>query len=493
MQFINKGEGFHDFIANVLVNKVAPPFLFVGAGVSMPAHLPSWSDLIGSCIRQAFGDAISVKNLANLHQVELGSTWLIDAALQRAKKEEYELLHEAVWGKSPQDIRPAPLHYLIVKYAKIMNTPIYTTNYDDLLEQAAGEMGYSPTIYSDKALRKNANLNRFCIVYVHGKLPQKKERYAKRKKAVASKISYYDEYNNTSTQIKSFQEKLQKSSCIFIGCSLTDDNINRCLFEASKGSKNRHYWFTRLAAKNSFEKDIHHELWNHLHVTPIYCQNKGFHEIPTAFRRALTHLEHKASPIDYFDDAATFNFFNKKFEKLLNSEYVKKCAGPYDKVELDLYLDITEKKDRTVVMERVWSSGSNFTDFKKKIQRSFTLPMDLSSDFFIYDMNKTSISVIETMDSLSIHQFVRKEDLVIPKDQIPTKAENSSECPRSWSFLSFPVFSHHTGRAAAIFVLKFTNKNNHLVEQTSPSKDYHTNLYYDIINLGEFFTEQFNT
>jgi NAD-dependent SIR2 family protein deacetylase len=488
VQFINKNTNFYNFVSETLSNKDKSPFLYVGAGISVASQLPSWNAFIGNCVKEAFKENLSVSQLANIHQVENGSVWLIDAAREEAKKNkisEYEMLHRSLWGKNPDTIKPSSIHYLIVLYAKKFKVPIFTTNYDDLLEQAALTLNINMPTF--EKINKDTKVDRFCLIYLHGKLPQKVKQ--SKRKSVASKISYYQEYNNLSGPLGKFRSYLSKNSCLFIGTSLTDDNINRCLLYSVQKNGPEHFWFTRMNATSSFEKEVHRGIWKYLRVNPVYCSTKDYTEVTTAFRRALTSVDFKESGMSNFKlSAKAYNFISKKFNPLMKTVIFKRCIGPFDEYELDLYFDLSIKKDQDLTLKRVWSSGINFTDFSKKTERNFNLSKSVQSDTFKEDSKSIPSLVKETMDTLSIHSFVREPDFTASNsDNNDTGISN----PRSWGFISFPVFIPQLGRCGAVFVLKYTNKNNLLQSLSGQDKTFEENIKRDIIKLGILLTDEF--
>lgn len=490
MDFINKDSEFNNFVQEVLCNKEKAPFLFVGAGISFDSQLPSWQGFINNCVSTAFKNNISVDELASIHSIDKGDIWLIDAAREEAKKRkitEYNLIYDSLWGKSPEKIKPTPLHFLLIKYAKLMKVPIFTTNYDTLLEEAAKILNITVTKY--EKVTSTSNFNKFCIVYLHGRL-QKSKVKSNERRTVASKVSYLQDFNNTPKLISEFRDLLQKKSCLFIGTSLKDDNINRCLHFAKVKGKQKHFWFTKLNANSLYKKEIYQDLWMYLNVTPIYCKTKSYDEIKTAFRRAISKLkfiEHSSS--NYVPNSANYNQIEKGMKQILKSDsyktLLKKCLGPFDSSEIDLYLDTSKKSSGSITVQRVWSENTNWSSFKKKAPREFKVPSDLQDDFYTKYTRTIPSLVKESVDSLTVHKFIRTADQEFTSENVEASASN----PRAWAYISFPIIVPGIFRCGAIIVLKYMNKNNKLADMEN---HFDIELHRDIIKLGAYLSDQFN-
>lgn len=498
MEFINKDSELNSFIKDVLCNKENPPFLFVGAGISSESQLPSWDNFINNCVVNSFNNEISTEDLAQIHGTNRSDIWLIDAAKEQykksQKKSESDLIHKSLWGEDPENIKSSMLHFLIVKYAFEMNIPIFTTNYDNLLEEAATILNLKVPTYV--SLRSNANVNRFCIIYLHGRLPKKKS--TTDTKAIASKASYYNEFNHQSSSLLKFKELLSTKSCIFIGTSMKDDNINRSILDSKKPKSPRHYWFTKLNADNFYKRELYQDLWSFLNITPIYCKTRSYDEIKTAFRRSINHLFFKQNTAssNYSSSKETYKNIDEKIRAILNNNILKnllnKCKGPYDFTEFDLYFDLS-KNDKQITLERVWSEYATFEQFQNKITRAFSISTNIEDAYFS-NMSRVPSLVKESMDSLAVHKFIRENDFQLPKNSDgnsipPHSSDLSLYHPRAWAYVSFPIFIPQISRCGAMFVLKYMNKNNRLSEEQI---NFNEHFNSDIIKLSRFLSEQLN-
>lgn len=484
MEFINKDLHFYEFVKDVLCNKSSAPFIFVGSGISAESQLPSWANFINNCVTTAFKNEISVQALADLHSIDKNDIWLIDAAKEQARKEsitEYNLIHEALWGRSPENIKATSLHYLIVQYARIMNIPIFTTNYDTLLEEAANDLGIELPYY--ESLKTNSNIKKFCLIYLHGRVPKKRISNNKEARAVATKVSYYKDFNATPTSVIKFRDLLKEKSCVFIGTSLRDDNINRCLLASKNGTS--HYWFSKLNVDNFYKRTLYQDLWKYLNITPIYCKTRSYDEIKTALRRAINHLDFKSVASSNIEinrtlyksiDTQILNIIkSSQFETLLN-----KCLGPYDETEFDLYLDFSTHEDTDLILKRVWSEKTPYSEFERKQKRIFRIGRSISDSSYKAGTKQNLSLVEESMDSLAVHKFTRP-------DLPDTNSRSELSNPRAWGYVSFPIIIPQISRCGAMFVLKYLNKNNRL------TNTFDSDMDSDIIKLGKHISDKFRS
>lgn len=469
-----------------LVAKSQSPFLFVGAGISIDSQLPSWSKFIQRCVQKSFGDEISIDELADIHNVEKYSVWLIEYSLQNLKKknpsfDQNKFFQECLW-KDPELINPATNHYLLVKYAKEFNVPIFTTNYDDLLEVAASDLGLKPKIYDSVSSFKNFKKH-FCIVYIHGRISGKKKVSSNDSATpVTGFFSYYDEFNrNDNKALTAFMSFLKTRTCLFVGTSMQDHNINRVLYLLKdENFKNPHYWFCEDKNKNIYNKNLHLEFWNLLNIRPIHCPSGNFSEITSTFRRILNHHNFKVLKAQNEKGKKTlYDFLNKAFQELMkNPISIYKCVGSFDDFEIDFYLD-TSNTASEIKMNRIWASKSKTVlDFKKRKPRSFRIPRDIDTENFNEFVNKVPFSVETAVDSLKPHIGTRIDGF----DYIDGSGRSDFN---SWAYICFPIFSPALERAIGVWVLKYINKNNKLTSLMGKDDVLNDSLSRDIIALGQ--------
>lgn len=181
---------------------------------------------------------------------------LIEDALQPNETDEeyYKIVHTILYSR-PQDIDTS----LLGAIARI-STPhrsyngiksIVTYNFDDLLERKfrKREIEYH-TVSCENDMSANDKLN---IYHVHGYLPSNISDFSGKPGLIFSEEDYHRVYRDAYSwsnlvQLNAFRD----STCVFIGCSLTDPNLRRLLDVASRnGETPRHYAFMKKKSINT--------------------------------------------------------------------------------------------------------------------------------------------------------------------------------------------------------------------------------------------------
>lgn len=425
----------------------------------MESGLPSWAGFIENCVNAKYKSSVSAKELSKLFSSDASSLHLIDASvLGLSREDELQRLRTAIYGKpskgsfSDQDFKGKKTgiyHHLIVKIAKSLNIPILTLNFDHLFEQACDELNISyKSYYKDrdlKTLLEKRSIG-FCIIHVHGYLGPKAE--AVKNNLMAGQLNYYREYTSQSNSYKLLSKLIGNYTGIFVGLSLSDHNLNRCLF-ANK-NKREHLWLTRLSNFNQFLRREHEKFWSNLGVEPLYCSD-DFSDAYAALRRVANR--HEPTVVDY-------SFKYKEIENFLqsirSSPLTLKLFDAFDKFEIDIYQDNSDK--HAIRMKRVWTHLSNGTGRQSKKLREFSI------DWKTGKSQESESAVAYVMDCLSPYIYIRKE---------------SQTEMRSWGLIIVPVFSPLLGRCSQILVLKYTNKNNMLNKMISDgglNSDFHNDI-----------------
>ena len=121
---------------------------------------------------------------------------------------------------------------------------IITYNFDNLLEQQFGNLAHN-VVYREQDEPSNSDLN---IYHVHGYLPKElNDSYDSSSEIVFSEEDYHRIYRDSFCWSNIAQLNAFKSStCLFIGCSLTDPNLRRLLDVAVKNKDNaKHFAFMK--------------------------------------------------------------------------------------------------------------------------------------------------------------------------------------------------------------------------------------------------------
>lgn len=187
--------------------------LFLGAGVSIPAGLVSWNDLI--------------KNLAGAITAEDSSTLVTEAAMEGLSATDQAELIERLDRDAFQDRvveltssarRPSLLHALTVG---LDVKEVVTTNYDNLYETAARAARREVTAIMPWASAIGASR---WILKLHGDIDHPASIVLTRRHMVR-----FDAANRPSAAI--LQSLFLTRHLLFIGTSFTDDNIIRLAHE----------------------------------------------------------------------------------------------------------------------------------------------------------------------------------------------------------------------------------------------------------------------
>ncbi len=238
--------------------------LFLGAGVSIDAKVPSWETLISELFvalinntlegkKFKINEAIKVKIAKELIS-QNGNSPLLQTRYLRNGLEDFQEEVRKILYKSTADISPLLTEIGQLCIPNRVNygvKAIVTYNFDDLIEIALHELRikYS-SIYSEGVVPKNDELG---IYHVHGFLPRDKSKYSNVEKSllVFSEEGYHklflEPYHWSNITQLNF---LTNNTCLFIGVSLTDPNLRRLLEVAAQKSPDgdstcKHYAFMR--------------------------------------------------------------------------------------------------------------------------------------------------------------------------------------------------------------------------------------------------------
>lgn len=232
--------------------------LFLGAGVSMDAGLPSWETLIERLLAKMIsifckGEKINVENLNKI--IELAHKNQDSSAITQMryirsalKTTEYnQLVKEALYANIA-DIQSELMDSISEICAPTRNhigvQGIVTYNFDDLIERKLDSKNIlNNAIYDELGCSVPEKLS---IFHVHGYLPQINDEQETHE-LIFSEEDYHRIYRDAYSWSNIVQlNYLRERTCLFIGCSLSDPNLRRLLDVASRSNeKPRHYAIMR--------------------------------------------------------------------------------------------------------------------------------------------------------------------------------------------------------------------------------------------------------
>lgn len=221
--------------------------LFLGAGVSMSAKMPSWNKLLKSLmgeVKQLKGETLEAfKELSSHVLDECGDSYLVMARyLQTAirlyddKIDFSKLIQKHLYSEEHTSRLLKDLA-LIVQQKKAEE--VLTYNFDDILEQGLTELGLENghdflTISKDAEIKGH---NMLPIYHVHGVIPEQGPADV----VVFSEEEYHKRYANPFHWSNIEQlHAMSRKHCFFIGLSMTDPNLRRLLDAAREINQTDH-------------------------------------------------------------------------------------------------------------------------------------------------------------------------------------------------------------------------------------------------------------
>lgn len=239
-------NNFNDVVNDVEENKISiidkayqtfskgPNTLFLGAGVSMSAKLPSWEGLLKELldIANKKGKIFNSSHYEHLFKETGYSSIILGRLIQNLFDDKTEMdkaIHK-IFYCNKKDITSPTIETIcdIIKRKKDLITGVITYNYDDLIEQGLSKIG----VKNYSVCENNEPDISFPVCHVHGLLSQYNPISST---VVLSEKEYHEIYSRAFHWSNVEQlHALQRSNCFFIGLSMTDPNLRR-LLDIAKG------------------------------------------------------------------------------------------------------------------------------------------------------------------------------------------------------------------------------------------------------------------
>jgi tetratricopeptide (TPR) repeat protein len=187
--------------------------IFVGEGLSIDAELPGWADLVCELTAEVDGcppDA-DYRDIAQYYEIEQGRNWLVQRLRDRL---------------DTLDVYPTSVHKALVKLPVPV---IFTTNYDDLLEQALRTAKRRFTSVIGNVHASFWSADRLQLVKLRGDLDQQE-----------SLVITAEDYERFAVKCKSLADilkvTLQTHTVLFLGYSAADPDLRLILTQAREES-----------------------------------------------------------------------------------------------------------------------------------------------------------------------------------------------------------------------------------------------------------------
>jgi hypothetical protein len=263
-----------------------PISLFVGAGVSMEAGLPSWPELLRRLLEAVARDLDETQRERWL-EATLSEGPLAAAAIARSLYPEDEgefrrALRSALYGsRRPRDFAPGALAGQVAWLKRQFGERLHvlTVNYDGLLEAALDRIGMPHRSYVRAWREPDGNA---AVWHLHGRLMTSASgQWLREGNLVLSEVDYVKSTYGTWPQ-EHVAARLTDSLCVFVGLSMADPNFVRWLVRHGDQAGHEHLvLFVRQAAPE-LDDPVRMKLeasatarWSRYGVRPIWTNYYG--------------------------------------------------------------------------------------------------------------------------------------------------------------------------------------------------------------------------
>lgn len=234
--------------------------LFIGAGVSMNAGVPSWSGLLGDLARQAKLTDAEIELMRKMDFRDQA------AVLQGRLERNSQSLPEAV-GPLVQPSRYSLTHALL---ASLRTPEAVTTNFDSLYEQAYRAGGRPLTVMSGEKLGRGHPW----LLKLHGSVEDG------RGEIVLTRQHYQDLAEQRGALLGLLQAMLLTRHMLFVGYSLSDEDFHTVMSDVRRVTKGAARVGTALTL---FENQLLQDLWStDIDVVNLWHAPIGDQKVDTA-------------------------------------------------------------------------------------------------------------------------------------------------------------------------------------------------------------------
>lgn len=357
--------------------------LFLGAGVSMSAKMPSWKDLLKGLmgeVKQLKAPTLEAfKELSSHVLEECGDSNLIMGRYLQTAISLYD--NKAVFSELIQkylynENNTSPLLKnlaRIVQHKKV--NEVITYNFDDLLEQNLAQMNLRDSV-DYTAISKDAEVkghNTLPIYHVHGIIPKE----GPVDTVVFSEEEYHKRYS-TAYHWSNVEQlhALTRMHCFFVGLSMTDPNLRRLLDTAKEMNRSNginHYAFLQRKNLETYCVSDVNKTCKYVHVSGSLIDKDKQKEI----------YDLNYSVIDsIFNDLGVNVIWYEDHKEL--PELVAKVFGvtQYEGMDTKELIALCEKKiDEIKQLEKVIFEANNDTKDFLKVYKMMSHARDMASAY----------------------------------------------------------------------------------------------------------------
>jgi hypothetical protein len=239
--------------------------LICGAGVSISAGLPDWSQLLAQLLAAMFGDEVSARHsaprLADIFKENTSASPPIVAQyLKSVFGDDFsslvrQALYEGVSGHPSSAMTDAIANLCRPRRARQALRAVVTFNFDDLLERQLLDLHIEHSVIHEEGQRSHPST--LPVYHVHGYLPQESS-LVPSADFVFAEDAYHSQFIDPFSWANLVQlEALTQSTCLLIGVSLTDPNLRRLLDVAMRKTHSQnHYIVWRGRSSDHYTDEI---------------------------------------------------------------------------------------------------------------------------------------------------------------------------------------------------------------------------------------------
>jgi len=217
--------------------------IFAGAGLSVNAGLPNWSELTETILDRLGSKEPKADKYRQALRDEILTPLEILGKIENLKEHAVESFHEII--RSYDNVKPTKIHEILGQ----ISSKLITTNYDCLLDDQFPD--YERICYSNTfKISKISNYDKY-IFKIHGDINEPD-------KCIIFPSQYEELYdNNLASSVFELKKIISDKSILFIGFSLSDPYINHVFDYVSNiydGFSPEHYIIT--TEKSSWPRKI---------------------------------------------------------------------------------------------------------------------------------------------------------------------------------------------------------------------------------------------